>query len=173
MAKALAKKLGINYYGGGEMLRKFAREMGFGRTEQVDFWDSEEGLKFLKEREKKFEIDRKVDEELKKLVESECCVVTSWTLPWLTDEKFIKIWIKASEEERAKRMGLRDKIDIELAKRIIRERDRMNKEFYLKLYGIRLGDDLSPFHLVIDTTYLSLSDVEAIVEGYVRRWKPR
>ncbi|MCW1300900.1 MAG: cytidylate kinase family protein [Candidatus Nanoarchaeia archaeon] len=171
LAKGLAKKFGINYYGGGEILRKFAKEMGFEHTEDIDFWDSEEGLKFLKERERKLEIDRKVDEELKKLIEKEFCVVTSWTLPWLTNDEFIKIWLKVSENERARRMSLRDKIDIEVAKKIIQERDEKNKELYFKLYGIELGEDLSPFHLVIDTTYLSLADVEAVVEEYVKRWK--
>ncbi|MCD6241063.1 cytidylate kinase family protein, partial [Candidatus Bathyarchaeota archaeon] len=82
----------------------------------------------------------------------------SWTMPWLLDEGF-KIWLDASLEIRAARAAKRDKIDFEEAKKLIREREKKTREIYSKLYGFNLGEDFSPFHIILDTDKLDANEV--------------
>ncbi|MEM3447525.1 MAG: cytidylate kinase family protein [Nitrososphaerota archaeon] len=161
LAKRLSTALKVNYYSGGDALRRLAVKQGY-RPVGKKWWDTEEGMKFLSIRQQDPFFDRKVDEELKRIAEQESAVIDSWVLPWLLENGF-KIWLKSSVEARAQRMRKRDKISIEEAVKIINERDKKNYDLYYSLYGIRLGEDLSPFHLVLDTSNLNSDAVFKIV----------
>ncbi|MEM2041093.1 MAG: cytidylate kinase family protein [Nitrososphaerota archaeon] len=161
LAKRLSTALKVNYYSGGDALRRLAVKQGY-RPVGKKWWDTEEGMKFLSIRQQDPFFDRKVDEELKRIAEQESAVIDSWVLPWLLENGF-KIWLKSSLEARAQRMRKRDKISIEEAVKIINERDKKNYDLYYSLYGIRLGEDLSPFHLVLDTSNLNSDAVFKIV----------
>ncbi len=161
LCKKLSSKLGIKYYSGGDALRKLAINLGFNPVGKR-WWDTDEGIKFLNMRKNDPEFDKKVDEELKKIAEKESAVIDSWVLPWLYDDGF-KVWLKASVDSRARRMQRRDKISFEEAAKIIMERDKKNYVLYYNLYGIRLGEDLSPFHLLLDTSNLNAETVFKIV----------
>ncbi len=168
LSKRLSSRLRIKYYSGGDALRRLALTQGF-KPVGKKWWDTEEGMKFLSMRQQDPMFDKKVDEELKKIAEEGSAVIDSWVLPWLINEGF-KIWLKSSVEARARRMQRRDKISLEDAARIIEERDKKNSELYYSLYGIRLAEDLSPFHLVLDTSNLSADAVFKIVLTAVKHY---
>ena len=79
-------------------------------------------------------------------------------MPWLFDEGF-KIWLDASLEVRASRAAKRDKISLEKAKKLIMEREEKTREIYRRLYGFKLGEDFSPFHVILDTDKLDADEV--------------
>ncbi|MEN3047377.1 MAG: cytidylate kinase family protein [Candidatus Caldarchaeales archaeon] len=170
LGKALARRLGVRYYSGGDALMRLARRMGYDAKGRK-WWDTPEGMKFLAEREANFDFDRMVDQELMRIAEERPAVIDSWVLPWLMDEGY-KIWLKASLEVRAKRLARRGRMPYEDALRVLREREERNRTLYREIYGIRWGEDLEPFHLVLDTTDLSKEDVLRIaltaVRSYVR-----
>jgi len=168
LSRRLSSRLGIKYYSGGDALRRLAISQGFNPVGKK-WWDTEEGMRFLSMRQQDPLFDKKVDEELKKIAEEGSAVIDSWVLPWLIDEGF-KIWLKTSVESRARRMRRRDRISLEEAVRIIEERDKKNHELYYSLYGIRLGEDLSPFHLVLDTSNLTADAVFKIVLMAVKQY---
>ena len=145
-----------------------AREMGY-NVKGVKWWDTEEGLKFLSQRQQDKSIDRRVDEQLINIAKSEEAVIDSWVLPWLIEDGF-KVWLKADVDVRARRMSKRGGMSLEEATRIIQERDRENYKLYLDLYGIKIGDDLSPFQLVLDSSYLSEASVFKIVYTAVKEY---
>ena len=51
IAKGLAKEFSIEYLSGGDILKKLASEQGF-QTEGDDWWDTQEGMNFLNQRQK-------------------------------------------------------------------------------------------------------------------------
>jgi cytidylate kinase len=165
LARRLAEQYGLQYVSGGDLLKELAAGLGY-RVQDTGWWETSEGFRFLGLRKVDPDFDRRVDERLKRLVEEGGVAVTSYTLPWISPFG-VKIWLKASEEERARRLMKRDGIAYEEALETIRRRDRENRELYHRLYGIRLGEDLSVFHLVIDTEGLAEDHLYNVVRAYL------
>ncbi|MGC9156588.1 MAG: AAA family ATPase [Candidatus Micrarchaeia archaeon] len=167
LAEKLAKKLGLKTASGSQILIELAKEHGY-KPATANWWDTPDGMKFLHERASNPEYDMEVDKRLIEIASKGDVVITSYTLPWLTDFG-IKIWLEASPEERAKRLAQRDGLSLEEAKEIIKQRDIENKDLYEKLYGIHLGSDFSPFHIVLDVNRLSADEVAKNVIEKIRK----
>ena len=82
VAKGLAEEFNLKYLSGGDVLKEMAKEQGFD-SEGDDWWDTEDGMKFLNQREENPEFDKKLDARLTKLFDEGNMVITSYTLPWL------------------------------------------------------------------------------------------
>ena len=170
VGKRLAKNLGLRYVSGGDALKAIAVEMGY-TPGGKDWWEKEQGLRFLAKRIEDPSFDRRVDEKLLEMASEGDVVIDSWVLPWLLGkDKSYNIWLSASEEARAERMAKRSGLSKKKALEILRQRDRESSEIYKRLYGIELGRDFTPFHLVVDTTLLTEEQVYRVVEGCVRRF---
>lgn len=157
IAMAIADKLALKHYSGGDILKEMSREYGY-VTSGNDWWDKDHGMKFLEERMKNYDMDKKLDEYLINIARRNNAIITSYTLPWLVED-CIKFWFKGSLEIRAKRMSMRDNIPYNNALEIIKKRDQKNKELYFNIYNIRFGDDLSVFDYVINTEELNVNSV--------------
>ena len=157
VAKRLADKYGLDYVSGGYALKTLAQEEGY-KSDIKGWWETAEGLKFLKQRMGDFAFDKKIDEKLLKLAEQGNVVLDSWTMPWLFKEGF-KVWLEASPLVRAKRVTHRDSISIQEAIKALTEKDEETRQIYKNLYGFDLGNDLSPFNLVLSTDELEPDEV--------------
>lgn len=166
VAKSIANKFNLKQYSGGDVLKEMAISKGYTMSGN-DWWDTEQGIKFLSERKSNPDFDKQVDERLLELVAKGDVVITSYTLPWLAKDA-VKFWLKGSRESRAKRMVNRDNIEYEKALQIISMRDEENKKLYMKLYNIRFGDDLSVFDYVLNTDQLSVDAVVDIANAIVK-----
>jgi len=157
LAKKLADKYGLKYYSGGGALKALAIEEGYKPLER-GWWESEEGALFLQDRSKDLKFDRAVDEKLLELAQRGNAVLDSWTMPWLLKEGF-KVWLEASPEERAKRIAGRDCISVEEALKALKRKEEKTRAIYKQLYSFSLGEDFSPFHLILDTNDLKAEEV--------------
>ena len=157
VAKKLAQKYRLKYISGGDALKELAVEAGF-KPSGEDWWETEEGRRFLNKRLEDPDFDKRVDEKLIEAAKQGDVILDSWTMPWLFDEGF-KIWLDASLEVRASRAAKRDKISLEKAKELIMEREEKTREIYRRLYGFKLGEDFSPFHIILDTDKLDADEV--------------
>ena len=157
VAKKLAQKYRLKYISGGDALKELAVEAGF-KPSGEDWWETEEGRRFLNKRLEDPDFDKRVDEKLIEAARQGNVILDSWTMPWLFDEGF-KIWLDASLEVRASRAAKRDKISLEKAKELIMEREEKTREIYRRLYGFKLGEDFSPFHIILDTDKLNADEV--------------
>ena len=157
VAKKLAQKYRLKYISGGDALKELAVEAGF-KPSGEDWWETEEGRRFLNKRLEDPDFDKRVDEKLIEAARQGNVILDSWTMPWLFDEGF-KIWLDASLEVRASRAAKRDKISLDKAKELIMEREEKTKEIYRRLYGFKLGEDFSPFHIILDTDKLDADEV--------------
>jgi len=167
IAKAIAEEFGLTHLSGGDILKELAEEEGF-KTGGDDWWDTQEGMNFLSQRQENSEFDKKVDDKLKKHFLDGNVVITSYTLPWLV-EGGVKIWLEGSKENSAQRMTARDNLSKDNALEIVQKRYQENKKIYKALYGFEFGKDLSLFDKVIETDGLNASQVLDIAKTVVRK----
>jgi cytidylate kinase len=169
VAANLAEEFGLAMYNGGDILKILAAEKGYS-TAKGDWWDSAEAKKFMRDRKSDSSFDKKVDRKLTELVKKGGTVITSYTLPWLLKENSaMKLWLRGSPENRAKRMANRDGISFASARKIIKQRDIENEKIYRRLYGFRFGEDLTVFDYVLNTDRLPLSSLIEICKLLVSR----
>jgi CMP/dCMP kinase len=166
VAKGLAKEFNLNYLSGGDILKELASEEGFSSSGD-DWWDTEDGMKFLNQRKENPEFDKKVDKKLIQLFEKGDVVITSYTLPWLVDNG-IKLWLSGSVKNSAKRMQIRDNMDESSALEVVNKRFNENKLIYKNLYNFEFGDDLSVFDKIIQTDEKNAEQVLEIAKSTVR-----
>jgi cytidylate kinase len=167
IAKGIAEEFGLTHLSGGDILKELAEEEGF-KTGGDDWWDTQEGMNFLSQRQENSEFDKKVDDKLKKHFLDGNVVITSYTLPWLV-EGGVKIWLEGSKENSAQRMTTRDNMSKDNALEIVQKRYQENKKIYKVLYGFEFGEDLSVFDKVIETDGLNASQVLDIAKIVVRK----
>jgi len=157
LAKRLAKKYGLKYVSGSVALKTLAFEAGYKPTVR-GWWTTGEGLNFHQLRAKDPRFDEKVDKRLLKWAKLGNVVIDSWTIPWLLQNGF-KIWLEVSQEERARRLMRREsRMSFEEALMVLKEKDERSKAIYKKYYGFDLGEDFSPFDVVLDTNILSANE---------------
>jgi len=166
IAENLAKDFNLKLWNGGDILKMMAYERGYSSSLSHDWWDTEEAAKFMKERNNNPNFDREVDDRLIELVNEGNVVITSYTLPWISDAT-INIWLHGSVDNRSKRMSMRDKIDINIAKKIVQRRDVENKLIYQKLYQFEFGEKLDVFDFAMNTDILSLESLIIISKNIV------
>lgn len=166
LARKLAENLGMRYVSGGDALKQLAVDRGY-RAGGKGWWETPQGLKFLDERSTNPEFDKLVDQKLVELIRGGDVIVDSWVLPWLFEDGF-KIWLNASRDVRARRLAKRSRLGIDSAKTILQKKDDESREIYQRLYGVSLGKDFSPFHLVLDTDRLGSTEVFKIVRTVVK-----
>jgi len=167
IAKGIAEEFGLTHLSGGDILKELAEEEGF-KTGGDDWWDTQEGMNFLSQRQENSEFDKIVDDKLKKHFLDGNVVITSYTLPWLV-EGGVKIWLEGSKENSAQRMTTRDNLSKDNALEIVQKRYQENKKIYKALYGFEFGEDLSLFDKVIETDGLNASQVLDIAKTVVRK----
>jgi len=166
LAKRISKRYGLKYLSGGDALKQLAMEKGY-KPKDDGWWESEEGLRFLEERERDKRFDEKVDDKLLEMAHKGYIVLDSWTMPWRFKKDAFKIWLKVSLEVRAERAAIRDSMEVGSIIKIIKEKDGKTRSIYKKLYGFDFGGDLSPFDLVLNTDKFNPDEVYEIVSKAV------
>lgn len=119
--------------------RQMAQERG------VDFWT------FCEMAEKDDNIDRELDKRMVEMaMQTENSILGSRLAIWNMQEADLKVYLTASDEERARRITKREGGTIEEQLEITRRRDTNDTERYKRIYGID-NNDTSVADLVIDT----------------------
>ncbi len=161
VAEIISKRKNFKVLGGGDILKEMAESRGYKVTGK-DWWDTEEGAKFLKERETNPNFDKEVDKRMREKILSGNIVVTSYTAPWITDAGF-KVWLEGSEKRRTERMAKRDGTAVSEMREVIKFRDMENKKLYKVLYNIDYGEDKKPFDLIVNTNEILPEAVADII----------
>jgi cytidylate kinase len=153
----LSERYGLKYFSGGDALKALAIDVGY-KPRDRGWWETEEGMNFLNVRGRDPGFDRRVDEKMMNEAKKGDVVLDSWTMPWLLKDGF-KVWLDASPEVRARRIAKRDGISYKKASKALKERDAKTKAIYKRLYGFDLGEDFSPFDLILDVNELTSKEV--------------
>ncbi len=167
IAEMLAKELNIKFLCASDILKEMAMKQGYPAGGK-EWWDSEEGMKFLEQRKGDSQFDKRLDEILVRKAEEGGISMTSWVMPWIFHGDSIKIWLEASREERAKRISERDKISFEEAVKVLEKRDTENRAHYKNLYGYTLDKDLDVFDLIVDTDGIKPDAIMKKIDAYIK-----
>ncbi len=184
VAKHLANEFGLRHVSGGDVLKEMARKQGFD-SEGDDWWDTQEGMTFLRQRTSNPEFDKKLDDRLMTLFTGGGVSITSYTLPWLIQTHHddvgdddpnsadlvngIKIWLDGSHASSAERMTIRDKMSSKDAFAVTKERFDRNKDLYKKIYGFDFGYNESIFDFAVYTDGITAQQVIDAAKQNVRR----
>ena len=161
VAQIIAEKLRIKTIGGGDILKEMAVQRGYS-PDGAKWWDTEEGIKFLRERKENPDFDKEADRILINKIKAGNIVITSYTMPWISKHGF-KVWLDGTEKIRAERMEKRDNTDYAESMKVVKIRDEDNFNVYKKMYNIDFGKDKTPFDLVIDTNSKTPEQVADII----------
>ncbi|MDR0451482.1 MAG: AAA family ATPase [Treponema sp.] len=107
--------------------------------------------------------DREVDSRQVALArESGGCVLGSRLASWMLGEADLKVYLKARPETRAKRIVKREGGSLEEVASFTAERDRQDRERYLRIYSID-NDDYSFADLVVDTDDIDAETIAGLI----------
>ncbi len=161
VSKYLAKKLNLNYYSVGDLVRDFAKRNKFDLISLGKFMESDKKL------------DKNFNEIIKKLNFSDGFILDS-RLGFLFIRKSINIYLDADINLRAKRI-FKDNRKLENYKTIKEVKNEINKRFLLerkrfrKLYKVDFSD-FKHYDLIIDTTNMNTKIISDIILRYLRRY---
>ena len=95
------------------------------------------------------------------------CVLGSRLAVWMLPEADLKVYLRAADDERARRIVKREGGDFAEVEAFTRERDRQDHDRYLRIYGID-NEDLSGVDLVVDTDGMAPADIAGLIIGRLR-----
>jgi len=150
LSKILSAKFGMELISAGDIFRRMAHE----RCMSLE----EFGL-LAKQDEN---IDRMLDEMQKKIAKEKDNIILEGRLSGFLVEADFKLWLKAPLEVRAQRIAKREGIPISSARKQVLERERCERERYLKYYNIDINN-LSIYDLVIDSSKWNPNEIYEIV----------
>jgi cytidylate kinase len=157
LARYLAAEHNLELISAGEVFRQMAKEremdlVEFGRLASEDS-----------------SIDRLIDERQKRIAGQRKDIIVEGRLSgWFIGDAELKIWLTASLECRIRRILARDIIEnLDIAKKMTRQREECEAERYRIYYGIDIGD-LSPYHIVLNSERWGVEELGAIVDTAIR-----
>ena len=111
--------------------------------------------------------DRDVDQRQVSLArEDGGCVLGSRLAIWMLGEADLKVYLKAAPENRVKRIVNREGGTIESVAAFTAERDRQDRERYLRIYAID-NDDYGFADLIVDTDVLEPKQITDLIVAKV------
>jgi cytidylate kinase len=157
-AKALAKIFNLRHFSAGEAFRRLAQESGITIQELA--------RKALKDRS----IDERIDGMVKEEASKGGVIIDGLLSAWMAEDKaHVKIYLWASDKVRFKRIAERDGISLREAEKTTIEREKAEKERYIKYYGINL-EDLSVYDIILNTELLPVRSIVKILENIIREY---
>ena len=157
LGRLLADHYNMEWIDGGDAVKILAKDLGYNPAGD-DWWDTPNGMEFLKMRDNDDSFDKKVDEIMVERYGVGGMVCSSYTIPWLA-EGGCRIWLECGAEVIADRIRARDGVKSTDAYDIAVSRYEKNAALYKKIYGFEYRYDESVFTAKIDTDSLSVNEV--------------
>lgn len=167
-ADLVAKELGFRRFSSGDFMRKIALEMGMSLNELSIKAQTDEN------------IDKKIDEEVRKAGEMENIVIDSrLAFHWIPES--FKVYLDLPpeiakerilnnlKENELRRQSEESATSEDIHAKIISRRESEKKR-YKEIYGIEDHADKSNFDLVIDTNKNNLDQVVNIIVSEYKKW---
>ncbi len=150
LSKMLSARLGMELVSMGDIFRKLASQ----RCMSLD--------EFGMLAKCNDEIDRKLDEEQKKISDEKDNIIIEGRLSGFLVDADLKVWLKAPLKVRAERIAKRENKPLSSAVKETSEREECERVRYLNYYDIDIRD-LSVYDIVIDSTKLNPEEICKIV----------
>jgi predicted cytidylate kinase len=156
LSKQIGEIMDLPVYSAGDFFRSIADERGLTLHELEQQADKETDM----------EVDRRT---LMKGMEESCVIESRIASRVLGDYSDLRIRLKASLEERARRIkGRENEKSLEKVKERVEDRDKENWRRYQEYYG--LEDDLEIYHFMVDNTDMSLDQQRKVFRAFLDQW---
>jgi cytidylate kinase len=165
LAKYLARNLNMKHYSMGDFMRKIAVEKGMKINE------------LSKIGEKKDWVDKKIDKYQIELARKEDNFVIDGRLSWHFIPRSIKLFVKADPKMtaerifKAKRGSEKPYKNIKEALKSAKERVKSEIKRYWKYYKLKNVYDIKNYDIIIDTSYLTIPEMEKAAFNAVKAYK--
>ncbi len=167
VGKTLAKKLGIEFFSVGNYTKKFALQLSEEPEETkrtLDYWNSEKG--------RSAEHNNEIDMMQKELAAKGNIVIDAkLAIHMLRGFADISVWLKADFDVRVKRVAKRDGISTEAAKSILKEKEKLERENFQRLYTFDYFDQEEEADFVIDVGNKKTEEIVDIIMKEVKKRK--
>jgi len=155
-ARALAKAFKLRYVSAGQILREVAKKRKIPLEKIVKI--------------RKAEIDLDMDKRSLELAIHGNVVLDGRLTGWAAgDWADVRIWYECTLKVRAKRVAKRDNISFEESFKNVKERDKNDREKYLKLYGID-SFDRSIYDIKINNEKLTKRQAKTVPVKLVKKF---
>lgn len=162
IAKELAKKLDLDYFSLGFRQKNLMK--GENQTQAtIDTWK----MKLVQSKSFHEDMDKF---QIEKAKEGNVVISSKLGIHMLKDLATFTVWLDVPLEERAKRTSRRDGISVDDAKKLISERERIERKSWKKIYGFDYFDQKKEANFVLDSANLTIEQtVEKILDavGYL------
>ena len=158
VAQSVADELGLPRLDGGAVFRTLAAERGLTLAE----------FGALAERESS--VDLELDARLAIAARAGDVVLESRLAGWIATNEGVdglRVWVACDASERARRVALREGVDVAVALAANTTREASEALRYRTYYEIDIGD-LSPYDLVLDSTATPPDQLVSEIVGSVR-----
>jgi predicted cytidylate kinase len=158
IARAVASALGLPRLDGGTVFRSIATERGLTLAEFGALAEQEPS------------VDLELDARLAEAARAGDVVLESRLAGWIARNEHVdglRVWIGCDERERARRVGGREGVDVEVALAANRSREASEALRYRTYYDIEITD-LRPYDLVLDSTSIPPDQLVSEILGSVR-----
>ncbi len=150
VTRLLSEKLGF------KMINFTFRQMAEERN--MDFWD------FCQLAEGNDEIDKELDRrQVEMAMGEENCVLGSRLAIWMLKDADLKVYLKASEVTRSKRIFKREGGSFEERFKETKERDERDRARYKRIYNIDNDEYEKVADIIIDTDYRRPEEIVALI----------
>ncbi|PKL64486.1 MAG: cytidylate kinase [Methanomicrobiales archaeon HGW-Methanomicrobiales-3] len=160
LSRYLAERHGFDMISAGEVFRQLAREhnmelAAFGRLAEEDP-----------------SYDKMIDARQKEIAQTQNNIIVEGRLSgWMVPQADLKIWLYAPIGCRIKRIATRDEVtDEKTAEALTLEREACEAGRYRSYYDIDIND-LSIYHLVLDSERWNIEGLGAIVDTAISQLK--
>ncbi len=144
--KLLAEKLGLKFFSLGNYTKKIALEVSNEPEETKrtsEFWHSEKGSSA--------EHNNKMDIMQKEMAATGDIVMDAkLAIHMLRGFADFSVWLKADFDVRARRVANRDSISIKEAEAVLREKEKLERDNFRRIYGFDYFDQEQEADIVID-----------------------
>jgi CMP/dCMP kinase len=154
LSKLVAERYGLQFI--NYTLRNMAQEMGMNLEDLLRLAEADE------------QWDRKLDAKQRELSAPGNCVLGSRLAIWLLPDADLRVYLQASPEVRGARIFQRQGGDRMRTVAETQERDRRDRERYLRLYQID-NDDFDSADLILDSGVLSPEALLAQINQALRQ----
>jgi cytidylate kinase len=157
VGRMLASKLGVEFFSAG----KWYKERGKGKSETekaIDYLSSEEGTSLP--------TNKSLDDLQVELAKKGDIVIDAKAgIHFLKDIADLKVWLMAGFDVRVERVAVREKWDLNVASEKLKEKEKLEKELFMKVYGIDYLLQEKEADLVLNVSSINGEEiVENIVE---------
>lgn len=155
VAKSLARKLNLRYFSPGEFFKSYSK--------------SKKALKVWKKEGRKKKFHQRIDEDqIKRAKEGNIVICGKLSIFFLKDIADLKVWVDCPFKIRVKRIAKREKIPVFKAFEEVKEREKIEREEWKRIYGFDYFNSRNLADLMVDSSKKTPEEITNEIINFIK-----